>query len=100
MLGEGTVEGDAIAADHRDQHRVGPLPADPLEAWGKIVDPEGEVLLAGDRPAAGRDIAMRRPMRNARPDIVVADEIPAPRRAMLGEPIDRRAQLQCRRLTR
>ncbi len=62
-----------------------------------ILAAEWHVVDADHFAAGFFDIAPSGAMRHVRPDVIVADQIPAARAALFGEPVDRRLELPRRR---
>ena len=71
---------------------------DLVEQLGIVLDAERQVAVGDDLAAQLAHVSRRQAMRDARPDVVVADEHPAPRRVAAGEVLDRRTQLLAGRL--
>jgi hypothetical protein len=63
-----------------------------------VLAPERHVVDTHHFAAGLVDVAAGRAVRDMRPDIVVADQIPASRVAVLGKPVDRGLELPRRRL--
>src|SRR6185437_14262029 len=84
--GELAVEVHGVVADQEHEHEVAAARLDRAEGGGELGGPERHEGLEGDLRGEGRGVAPGDPGGLPGPDVVVADDGPAPRTAFGAQP--------------